>query len=630
MEVSSPTSINAWAQGLLFGQSLDDKLRPPGRWVDDPGPAIPLPSSPGRPAAWAFSNAREPFPSRSELADPVARGRMLHSFANHELLAIELFALTLLRMPDGPPAWRRGLAAIIVDEQRHLRLYLDRMSALGVAPGSVPVTRFLWDSVAASPTPADFNARMGLCFEQANLDHCVHFAAVLRQEGDLESAAVLDIVLADEIGHVRHAMSWLRKGKEPGQSDWDAFVARLSPPLSPRRARGAVLHREPRRAAGLDEDFIDRVALSNESLGRVPTLWVFNPGCEEELLRPEAPPATAARILEHDLAALPWVFAAQGDLVLVPEPPRTAWLKHLAEAGFTLPELCTAPGVRPPRRLSPWGTSARLRARFPDLPSPTPDPSAFRKDTANVLLQRLAPSLAGRVCTSWEEVANAAAALESHGERPAVKPVLSAAGRGILRRVEEAAVRRLLRDQPAVLVVPWLHREVDLSLHLDMSGSQIRVRGLTIFQTDAGGRWLGSLASNALSALSPELRRFLHQLPGGLGPWCEDLAADVAGLLRPLCVEGPVGVDMLIGRLNNGERVLHPLVEVNPRWTMGRAALALRSRIAPGKVAWLRLLPGGEDLVPVELDAKGRLFAGRLWVTDPHAVSRAMCLEIGP
>jgi len=555
---------------------------------------------------------------------------MLHAFANHELLAIELFALALLRMPQAPPAFRRGLVRIITEEQRHLGMYLDRMKALGVAPGSVPVTRFLWDCLAPTDDPLDLCARMGLCFEQANLDHCVHFAEVLRQEGDPESAAVLDIVLADEIGHVRHAMSWLRKGKEPGQSDWDAFVARLSPPLSPRRARATQVQRAPRLAAGLDPDFIDRVALSSESLGRVPTLWVFNPGCEEELLRPETPPARAAGILEHDLAALPWVFAAQGDLVLVPEPPRTAWLSHLAQAGFTLPELCTAPGARPPGRLAPWGASARLRARFPGLPSPDPEPAAFRKDTANALLARVAPDLAGRACTSWEEVAEAAAELERRGERPAVKPVLSAAGRGILRRVEEAAVRRLLRDQPAVLVVPWLQREVDLSLHLDLLGSQARVRGLTVFQTDAGGRWLGSLASDALTALSSEHRRFLHQLPGGLPRWCERLAAQVGALLHPLWVEGPVGVDMLIGRLNNGEPVLHPLVELNPRWTMGRVALALRPRIAPGREAWLRLLPGGEELAPVELDAKGRLFAGRLWVTDPGRASRAMCLELGP
>ena len=38
---------------------------------------------------------------------------MLHFFANHELLAIELIALALLRFPDADPGWRRGLAAIL-------------------------------------------------------------------------------------------------------------------------------------------------------------------------------------------------------------------------------------------------------------------------------------------------------------------------------------------------------------------------------------------------------------------------------------------------------------------------------------------------------------------------------------
>lgn len=625
----SPMTISDWAQRLLFGDRLEDKLLAAGPWVDVPGPTIALPSGPGRPAAWALSTEREPFPSRSELAMPQGRGRMLHSFANHELLAIELFALALLRMPDAPTPFRRGLVRIIGEEQRHLGLYLGRMEELGVAQGAVPVTRFLWDTVAPTDDPLDFCARMGLCFEQANLDHCLHFGAVLREEGDEASAAVLDLVLADEIGHVRHAIAWLRKGRTPGQSDWDAFVARLSPPLSPRRARGASFHRAPRQAAGLDEDFIDRVALSGQSLGRVPTLWVFNPGCEEELTRPGQPPLAAAAKLEHDLAALPWVFAAQGDQVLVPSPPRIDWLKHLAQAGFSLPEFCAEPGDRPAGRLSPWGSSARLQARFPELPGPRPQPAAFRKDTANALLSERAPHLAGIVCTTWEEVALAARQIETRGERPAVKPVLSAAGRGILRRVEEAPVRRLLDAQPAVLVVPWLHREVDLSLHLDLHADGVRVSGLTLFQTDPGGRWLGSLVSDPLISLSPELRRFLHDRPGGLAAEWNRLARAVGGTLRPLGVEGPVGVDMLIGRLNDGQRVLHPLVELNPRYTMGRVALALRPRVAPGRVAWLRLLPGDAPLEPVDLDSRGRLQRGRLWLTDPRGAARAAALEVG-
>ena len=79
--------------------------------------------------------------------------------------------------------------------------------------------------------------------------------------------------------------------------------------------------------------------------------------------------------------------------------------------------------------MSNWGSSARLQARFPDLPGPRPEPAAFRKDTANALLSERAPHLAGIVCTTWEQVTLAARQIEARGERPAVKPVLSAAGR---------------------------------------------------------------------------------------------------------------------------------------------------------------------------------------------------------
>jgi hypothetical protein len=115
MSSHPPTTVTDWAYGLLFGDTLDQKLLPPGPLPDRPGPKLHLPAAPGRPSAWAFTDEREPFPSRAELAQPQARGRMLHSFANHELLAIELFALALLRMPQAPPAFRNGLVRIITE-----------------------------------------------------------------------------------------------------------------------------------------------------------------------------------------------------------------------------------------------------------------------------------------------------------------------------------------------------------------------------------------------------------------------------------------------------------------------------------------------------------------------------------
>ncbi|MCK6501910.1 ferritin-like domain-containing protein [Myxococcota bacterium] len=626
--------VQDWARGLLLGDRLEDKLSwPQALDLDATGPAlVGPPAAPGRPAAWAFSAERQPFPALSELSDPRARGRMLHVFANHELLAIELLALGLLRFPDAPRRFRQGLVATIRDEQVHLSLYLERMAALGVSQGQVPVHSFFWDCVADVPTPLDLCVRLGLTFEQANLDWCIHYGAALRQVGDEQTAAVMDRVLDDEIGHVQHGLHWFRRWKDPGQSDWDAFVSLVSLPLSPSRARGPFVDRGVRARAGLDEDFVDHLEVWSRSKGRPPTVWAFNPDCEAEVRDPAHRSAPAVAALERDLAALPWVLAAPHDVVLVPRLPSLPWLRHLREAGFQPPELAAEVGDRVVGGLSPWGWSPRMAARLGPLVSALPslpDPAAFRKDLA----ARLAPPpLGGTACSTWSEVERAAEELASRGFSPAVKPVLSTAGQGILRRVEQQAVLRLLATQPAVLVVPWLPRELDLSLHLDLEGGRARPRGFTVFQTTEGGSWRRSLASPPDLGTSGELLRFLHgQHPRGMPGLAAQVADRVAALLSPLGVRGPVGVDMLVGRLPDGQRVLHPVVELNPRWTMGRVALALRPRLAPGCVAWLSLVrePVGA-LQALDRDDKGRLRAGRLWLTDPAGAAIAAVLDVEP
>ena len=130
-----------WAERVLLGRTLEDKLWRPEAITDErPGPAIEPPPRPGRPPGLAPSDeAAVAPPKEAELLDPRARGRLLHGFANHELLALELMALALLRFPDAPPSFRRGLVRTLGEEQEHLRLYLRRMGELGVELGEQPL-----------------------------------------------------------------------------------------------------------------------------------------------------------------------------------------------------------------------------------------------------------------------------------------------------------------------------------------------------------------------------------------------------------------------------------------------------------------------------------------------------------
>ena len=179
---------------------------------------------------------------RTRRAEPATRGRLLHFFANHELLATELMALVLLRFPDAPAAFRRGVLQTLRDEQEHTRLYLARMQACGIQFGELPVSGYFWRAVSGMTSPQDYVAGLSLTFEQANLDFARHFAQGFATVGDAETARLLDQIYRDEIGHVAYGLKWFRRWKQPGQSDWEAFCAQLKFPLSPQRAKGVTLN----------------------------------------------------------------------------------------------------------------------------------------------------------------------------------------------------------------------------------------------------------------------------------------------------------------------------------------------------------------------------------------------------
>jgi len=53
---------------------------------------------------------------------------------------------------------------------------------------------------------------------------------------------------------------------------------------------------------------------------------------------------------------------------------------------------------------------------------------------------------------------------------------------------------------------------------------------------------------------------------------------------------GPISIDAFVYQSAAGEARLKPIVEINPRYTMGRLSLELMHNVAPGSTAVFRLL----------------------------------------
>jgi uncharacterized ferritin-like protein (DUF455 family) len=244
----------AWARAYIESTSMAYKLSPPPLPAHD-GVAS-APSRPGRPALLHVTWDKYKAPrSAAALRDVKKRASLVHTFLHHELQAAELMCWAVLAFPDTPSAFRGGLLNICLDEARHMRLYAAHLRKLGFDVGAFPVRDWFWERAPAAESALQFLALMGLGFEAGNLDHSERYTALFAEAGDLEAAALQELVGREERSHVAFAAHWFRQ--LAGTLDFASWCAALPAPLSPMVMRGRPLAREARRAAGLDESFLD-------------------------------------------------------------------------------------------------------------------------------------------------------------------------------------------------------------------------------------------------------------------------------------------------------------------------------------------------------------------------------------
>ena len=645
--------IQEFAERILSGKTLSEKLFCPGHFEDRPigYQSSPLPLFPARPADLSVKKGHRdkgiPFPNVRKLEDIRQRGIVLHFFANHELLALELIALALLKFPEAPERFRLGLLNTLLEEQRHLQLYEARMSSFQVEFGEIPVNDFFWKCLSPMQSPKDFVVGMSLTFEQANLDYAQYYAKIFRQIGDMETADILEQVLRDEINHVRHGLQWFNQWKKTEQSEWNSYKDALRFPLTPARAKGIGFDVRIRRKAGFSENFISELALYSHSKGMVPNVFFFNPGCETEIARgkPGGTLTKSARQLQKDFTAIPLFFCKQGDVVLVEKRPTSAFLTKLKRSGLTLPEFVEFSNSGKPSlektgiyqrkiaKLSPWGWSPDsmhlLKPLFHNLLPGAPPPcvpvwngrlkTIFSKAWSVALLAdllkfdppdshwRCDPAIVGRVSSNFEDLQIQSDAFRDQGfEHLVLKGAWGASGQNMIQLFnresltrEKRRIDKILEQQKYVVLEPWLDKALDLSFHIDLqSEEQFSIAGITRFFTDKRGRYQGSVVGRFDVGMEIQLLKFLHHKPHrhqpkSLPSFLRSIAEHISPSIAQAGYAGPVGVDLLVYRdARKGKPFLRckPIVEINPRFSMGRLSLELSKHLKQRRVGvWLIL-----------------------------------------
>lgn len=251
-------SYSEFARKILEGEDLEDKLFESsvefGAYKD-----YSLPGLPGRRKKISFSEKQIKFPKKPQLHLEDKKAIALHSFANHELLAIEMMAASLLIYPhrsEDDIRFKRGVLSALKDEQKHLSLYIGRLNDLGYAFGDFPLNDFFWRQMEKLRTPAEYLSVMALTFEAANLDFAQYYAKIFAELGDLRTAEILETVLEDEISHVALGAHWMKKWRED-RTLWEYYLENLPWPLTPARSKGISYDPDLHLRAIGDESFLN-------------------------------------------------------------------------------------------------------------------------------------------------------------------------------------------------------------------------------------------------------------------------------------------------------------------------------------------------------------------------------------
>ncbi len=254
-------NIFEYAEHILLDGSLESKLLSGDTidWTTIPNYEPRRVLIPKRTKEIEFLEEQVKFPKKGAMLDKKQRGKALHFFANHELLAIEMMAAAIILFPHEHPSVFKSLVDTISEEQLHFKLYLDRMKELGVEFGQYPLNQFFWSFMEKIEDIETFYSVVSLTFEQANLDFALYYRELFKEIGDSKTSDIMNTIYQDEIKHVARGRAHIAKTllrEKQAESFWDYFLELLPYPLSAVRAKGMIFDEEGRRRAGLDSGYI--------------------------------------------------------------------------------------------------------------------------------------------------------------------------------------------------------------------------------------------------------------------------------------------------------------------------------------------------------------------------------------
>lgn len=334
-------------------------------------------------------------------------------------------------------------------------------------------------------------------------------------------------------------------------------------------------------------------------------LHFFNPGHEMAILNasPHYTPTKMVQAMRHDLAFLPAWYANAEDFVFVEKKSSPRFFSKLTNSyGFSFPRLVYEEELlmgkvpfKEPVQARPWGITPQSALAFEQFRKEGVLPPVWKEDyrlltgrqTAARCLEKIKeirPSLVNDIeipvfCSSLQEVVNH---MGTHRPPFVLKQPYSSSGRGLLwiddgllNVKDKEWIQGSIRRQGSISIEPALLKRIDFAMefYADGKGSVI-YKGLSVISNSDRGKFRGcalateELLENNLCYLVP--REELQEVRLAVTEALQSVLGSV--------YEGYLGVDMLVYQRRPDEYRIHPLLEINLRYTMGLLALEINRR----------------------------------------------------
>lgn len=209
-------------------------------------------------------------PEKPELVSPLSlpkrsmrtvegRAALIHALAHIEFNAINLALDAIWRFPQLPQDYYQDWLKVAAEEAYHFTLLNEHLLDMGFQYGDFAGHNSLWEMV--DRTKDDVLARMALVprtMEARGLDASPSLRNKLAQAGDAKAAAILDIILRDEIGHVAIGNRWFNWLCEQRNVEPLATYDELATTYQAPKLR-APFNLEARRQAGFSEAELEKL-----------------------------------------------------------------------------------------------------------------------------------------------------------------------------------------------------------------------------------------------------------------------------------------------------------------------------------------------------------------------------------